>query len=1684
MRFKHSLGALAVAAALGLSPAASAQSVIFPSQTQPGAASLTEADGTITLANDLLSASFIKGANNTLAFGGCSALGLLPGGDIFKIQLADGTVFSGSEIQWETITSGTAYSESEFAPARASIKILGQMIEAKGKVSGMDLTWRAVLRDGSHYLRTEIELTNPESGEAVPMASLTPMIYSADPDVIGDMAIVGNTRGALLASPKVFAGIETPMGQNSVAPQSANVKNLSLTGWTSINDWMQWKPETLPSAIGKFDDSGEVTPTVSNVNGMHGYVYFPEAGEYTATFVYTSGNIRIDLLGVELNKVDDSSVKVTDYHHGYYGSAHADNVYTLNVTEPGIYETIYYRSHHKGDNNTTVGTITWAGPAQPQLAEITIDKGVSTPSVEYSTESIIEAPSTSWKAADWKNPTDAEVTPKAIIFTAAATANSATPFIRQHEQSFTTANEGVISAYYAYSSGAHARYFTGASLYKVEGDSETLVKHLTDHKKVGSNANITYNFGSQPAGQYKVVAYSAHNATSGTNNGNNTSTYNVSLDGTVIDGTSGTSTSGAGWTVPANPELVPEQLGERFADLKADEGTRYIDLLTKIGVISKNIIIGGSDPASLSVVIGFSSGNNRICPVGVALFDENNDEIAADYHFGFVGSNPSNNTYTLSDITPGNYTLRFYIEERTETALNATGTFTFNCSADLKENFGEITQALLTLPFDNSVKMQGLWARSASIQPGKTWEVGSVVGLIADAGTGGADQSRRSVLAYIERERAVPWRSMPIYNSWYELNIGRNNDANYTNHMKPEECLEVIQQWYDNLYKKNGTNIGAFVWDDGWDSYGTWTFNPNFPNGFTEIDEKARTMGTGLGAWLGPVGGYGNSGNMRRKYWTDRGQEMQLANPDYYKVFNDAIDNLANKLGYDFRYFKFDGISALNPATGPGNTESAEAIIDIETQARKARPDIFLNTTVGTWASPFWYRYTDATWRQGEDCKLLSGAQFGDGREAWISYRDNMVYDKYVKDSPLCPINSMMTHGFILTNASGTGGTAAGLPRDYDGIVREMRAAFACGTGQVELYADYALMNSITKEGKEPGDLWKEMADGIKWQRANADVLPDIHWVGGDPSDAAIYGWASWNGRKATLALRNPKTSEQTFTFTLRQALELPGYCSSTFTFTKAFEDQAALTGLTEDTELEPDTEITVTLPANSIFVFNGIDSNYADAPIETDYNIVVDNEVEYTLTATEAPYPGKEGVMINKTLTPEPLDPYHFTFEVPEDGKELVTVDEDGNVSFWAPGETTITVKAMKGEAPAKTEEETEGEEEAEVASLMAISLAGETTSDETADDPDMLASYMIDVTIPAATVTAQNIELILARDHDEYNHVALPATILTPTSAADTEGFVVASSDFTLPSVDELQAEITLSKGLGIDNGELKVTGQDIKNGTLDVKIVKKDSDPLVTYGSLADPVSVTILDAVKTFEVSSEFPSLLNVGDEPVDLAEFITLEPGHEKFVNVKHSIVLAEDNDAEAAKLEESKLSVDGDKLTDGSQTATITISAPGKDPITKTVELHRLISEITLTASKTSNFKKGDEFTLTPSFVTADNGTHTETLTWSFEGDDILSVDEQGKVTITGDKGEATVTVTASPSGISQCFVVKVGGDPVIVGIDTIDMDFLSLGAEIYTVSGRRVASESIQSLAPGIYILRLSDGRVVKLMK
>jgi hypothetical protein len=95
----------------------------------------------------------------------------------------------------------------------------------------------------------------------------------------------------------------------------------------------------------------------------------------------------------------------------------------------------------------------------------------------------------------------------------------------------------------------------------------------------------------------------------------------------------------------------------------------------------------------------------------------------------------------------------------------------------------------------------------------------------------------------------------------------------------------------------------------------------------------------------------------------------------------------------------------------------------------------------------------------------------------------------------------------------------------------QLRGFFASGTQLQELYLTPRLLNRQNRD---------DLAEAAKWARANAYVLKDTHWVGGDPGKGEIYGWASWSPGKAILTWRNPGNQSASFTTDAAGLFELP----------------------------------------------------------------------------------------------------------------------------------------------------------------------------------------------------------------------------------------------------------------------------------------------------------------------------------------------------------------------------------------------------------------------------------------------------------------------------------------------------------------------------------------------------------------
>jgi len=384
-------------------------------------------------------------------------------------------------------------------------------------------------------------------------------------------------------------------------------------------------------------------------------------------------------------------------------------------------------------------------------------------------------------------------------------------------------------------------------------------------------------------------------------------------------------------------------------------------------------------------------------------------------------------------------------------------------------------------------------------------------------------QMRRAFLYYLEHERARPYAPLLHYNSWYDIAWGDRK-------MNEEVCREAIEVFGRELVEKRGVPIDSFVFDDGWDDNRTlWKFHSGFPRGFTPVRTAAEKYHSAVGVWLSPWGGYNQAKQERVAYGREQGFELNrkgfsLAGPRYYQRFREVCLGMVRDYGVN--YFKFDGIAQGVSAGGAGGefASDVDALLRLTGDLRRLRPDLFINITTGTWPSPFWLRDGDSIWRSGGD---MGFAGEGSLRQQWINYRDGITYQWIVRRAPLYPLNSLMTQGICHSQL----GSASKFSEDLKDFRDEVRSFFASGTQLQELYIRPQMLSPA---------MWDALAEGASWSRKNADVLADVHWIGGDPKQRQIYGWAAWSPRQGMLALRNPSPSPGSISLDLAAALELP----------------------------------------------------------------------------------------------------------------------------------------------------------------------------------------------------------------------------------------------------------------------------------------------------------------------------------------------------------------------------------------------------------------------------------------------------------------------------------------------------------------------------------------------------------------
>jgi hypothetical protein len=458
---------------------------------------------------------------------------------------------------------------------------------------------------------------------------------------------------------------------------------------------------------------------------------------------------------------------------------------------------------------------------------------------------------------------------------------------------------------------------------------------------------------------------------------------------------------------------------------------------------------------------------------------------------------------------------------------------------------------------------------AAPLAPHARREYSSVVGLTP------SNQLRRGFLYYLERERARPYRPF-LHNDPSEDTahiygqVGRKPAELQKFRLRQNKWWQdVIDQYGRELVTKRQVVIDCFAHDFLWDKVECiWLFDEEiYPNGFAEARAVANKYGSSLGVWYSPDAFTGTSGRIpagieqkfegylagpKHEPYT-RG--LSLAGPRYFARFRASVIDMLRKQGVG--YFKFDGIADgykydAKPF-GPGPFPSdVEALLEIYTEMRALNPDVFINSSTGAWPSPFFLRWADSIWHQGADVgdygPEFKGFGAGVPRQRWITYRDSATYHNGLMRGPLYPLNSYMVHGIeynLCSKGEGRERVRGLEPKD---LVDEIRSYFASGTNLQELMLTPELMTSET---------WDVLAEAARWSRANADVLVDVHWVGGDPAKLQVYGWAAWAPHKAMLSLRNPNEKPQSITVDIGEVLQLPADAARTYRLSSPWRDQA-----------------------------------------------------------------------------------------------------------------------------------------------------------------------------------------------------------------------------------------------------------------------------------------------------------------------------------------------------------------------------------------------------------------------------------------------------------------------------------------------------------------------------------------------
>ncbi|MGN6247466.1 MAG: alpha-galactosidase [Ginsengibacter sp.] len=390
---------------------------------------------------------------------------------------------------------------------------------------------------------------------------------------------------------------------------------------------------------------------------------------------------------------------------------------------------------------------------------------------------------------------------------------------------------------------------------------------------------------------------------------------------------------------------------------------------------------------------------------------------------------------------------------------------------------------------------------------------------------------------YLPDVRVAANRPYTLYNSWYELRSPAFPNVEASHVMNEKNILNIIDLFKKNMIDKYGINLDAFVLDDGWDVYESdWKLNPKtFPHGVKPIVDALKPMGTTMGIWFGPTGGY--SYRMKRINWmkehgyetvgsTPNDEMMDIAGPKYSSLFEKRTTDLAKQ---GVGYFKWDGIqfSSSEPNSGHAvgylsRRAAMESVIAKCKAVRAINPNEYLNITSGTWMSPWWLKYANQIWMQGQDYGYADVPSVNE-RDGAITYKDFVLYDDFHNQDLWFPVSNLMTHGVIKGNLERLGGKDDPLEKFANDAV----FYFGRGVSMYEMYISPDLLN--------PQE-WEVLSKSLAWAKNRFPILNKTYMEGGDPTKGETYAYVHFKNDSGIIAARNPIMQPQSITVKLDPA--------------------------------------------------------------------------------------------------------------------------------------------------------------------------------------------------------------------------------------------------------------------------------------------------------------------------------------------------------------------------------------------------------------------------------------------------------------------------------------------------------------------------------------------------------------------